>query len=304
MSHFKLIRYQNLILIALMQVFIKYGLFHPFGIDITLSNFNFALLVLATLCIAAAGNIINDIYDVSIDNINKPEQVLIGKKISEKSAFTFFIILNVIGVGIGFYLSSNIGKPEFASIFIVISALLYLYASYLKSMFIIGNIVISTLVASSLIIVGLFDLLPAITPENQATQSTIFSIVLDYALFAFLINLIREIVKDIQDMDGDKNGGMNTIPIVLGRKRANYIVFSLGILALFIVVYFTYTYLYHSQLAVLYFLLLIVAPLIYFCVKAFSAQYQKEFSFLSKLLKLIMFFGMCSILIYQYVILK
>ena len=180
-NYLKLIRYQNLIFIALAQLFIKYGLFHAFKIDTALNDLEFLLLVLATICIAGAGNVINDIHDVEIDKINKPEKLLIGKKVTEKNAYNLFITLNVIGVGLGFYLANSIGKPMFSALFIVISALLYLYASSLKSMLLIGNLLISGLVALSLIIVGIFDLMPTITPANQGVQSTIFGIVLDCA---------------------------------------------------------------------------------------------------------------------------
>lgn len=304
MKYLHLIRYQNLIFIALVQVFIKYGLFHPFGIEITLNGFGFSLLVVATLCIAAAGNIINDIYDVEIDKINKPEKVLIGKKITEKNANNLFIILNVIGVAIGFYLANIIGRPGFSALFIAFSALLYLYASYLKGMLLVGNLLISALVAMSIIIVALFDLLPAITPTNQATQSTIFSIVLDYALFAFFINFIREIVKDLQDINGDKKGDMNTLPIALGRKRTTTITFILGVLMVLGVVYYMYEYLYNQQVLLLYFLFAIVAPLLYFCIKAWSAENKKDYAFLSKLLKIVMFTGICSMLLFQIALLK
>ncbi|QAA81513.1 prenyltransferase [Aequorivita sp. H23M31] len=299
MKYLHLIRYQNLIFIALAQVFIRYGLFKPFGIDITLNGFGFSLLVIATLCIAAAGNIINDIYDIEIDKINKPKKVLIGRKVSERSANNLFIGLNVVGVAIGFYLANIIGKPAFAALFIVFSALLYLYASYLKGIILVGNILISVLVAMSLIIVGLFDLMPAITPTNQTTQSTIFSIVLDYALFAFFLNVIREIVKDLEDINGDKKGEMNTLPIALGRKRTTLIVFILGVLLVLGVVFYMYQYLYNQQILLLYFLCAIVAPLLYFCVLAWTAKTKKEYGFLSMVLKIIMFTGICSILLFQ-----
>src|SRR5690606_14297971 len=115
------------------------------------------------------------------------------------------------------------------ALFVVFSALLYLYASYLKGVFLVGNLLVSGLVAMSLLIVPLFDLLPAITVENQAGQSAVFKIVLYYALFAFSINFIREIVKDLQDINGDKKGGMNTLAIALGRKRTMKIVFALAV---------------------------------------------------------------------------
>ncbi len=302
MNYLKLIRYHNLIIIALIQILIRYGLFLSMGVDITLSDFEFFLLVLSTLCIAAAGNIINDIYDVEIDTINKPNKVLIGKKISGKSANNLYLILNIIGVIIGFYLSNSIGKPIFATLFILISALLYLYASQLKAILLVGTFIVSLLVALSLIIVGLFDLLPAINSLNLKVQSDAFLVVMEYALFAFIINLIREIIKDIQDIDGDKNGGMNTLPIVLGRKRASYIALSLGVILQIGIVYFIYKQLYYSQIMVLYFLIFIEAPLLYFSAIVWDAKTKKDYAFLSKLLKLIMFLGMCSILLFTFVL--
>ncbi len=304
MNYLNLIRYQNLLFIALVQVFIKYGLFQPFGVDTALTNFSFALLVIATICIAAAGNIINDIYDVEIDKVNKPNKVLIGKRISERNANRLFILFNITGVAIGFYLANSIGNPSFAALFIVFSALLYLYASYLKGILLIGNLLVSALVAMSLIIVALFDLFPAITPQNQATQSAVFKIVLQYALFAFFINFIREIVKDLQDINGDKKGGMNTFPIALGRKRTISIVFILVVFMTLGVVYYMYENLYNQQTLLLYFLFAIVAPLLYFCIKSWEADSPKKYGFLSKLLKIIMFLGICSIPLYQFVIFK
>ncbi len=303
MNYLYLIRYQNLIFIALAQVFIKYGLFQPFGIETSLNYFDFILLVIATISIAAAGNIINDIYDIEIDKINKPQKVLIGKKIPERKANQLFIILNVIGVAIGFYLANRIGKPSFAALFIVFSALLYLYASYLKGMLLIGNLLVSALVAMCLILVALFDLLPAITAENQTAQSAIFKIVLHYAMFAFSINLIREIVKDLQDINGDNKGGMNTLAIALGRKRTTKIVFVLGVCMVLGVVLYMYEKLYSQQVLLLYFLFGIVAPLLYFCVKSWDAKTPKDYGLLSKLLKIIMFLGICSIPLFGYVIL-
>ncbi|WP_051285444.1 geranylgeranylglycerol-phosphate geranylgeranyltransferase [Aequorivita capsosiphonis] len=304
MNFLNLIRYQNLLFIALAQVFIKYGLFPAFEVDVSLNTFDFVLLVIATLSIAAAGNVINDIYDVEIDKINKPKKVLIGNKISERTGNRFYIVLSVIGVAIGFYLSNRIGKPSFAALFVVFSALLYLYSSYLKGMFLVGNILVSALVAMSLLIVPLFDLLPAISPENQASQSVVFKIVLHYAIFAFYINLIREIVKDLQDINGDKKGGMNTLPIIIGRKRTVTVVFILGVFAVFGVVFYMYEDLYDKQVLMLYFLLAIVGPLLYFCLKSYDAKTTKDYAVLSKLMKLIMFLGICSIALFQFVILK
>ena len=254
------------------------------------------------MAIAAEGNVINDINDVKADAINKPDKLIVGKKISEKSATLIFIILNVTGVLSGFYVANSVGKPGFAAIFIIISALLYLYATMIKGILLAGNILISALVALSILIVGIFDVLPVIEVSNADSQITAMQVIMHYAFFAFFINFIREIVKDIEDINGDKNDGLNTLPIALGRQRTTTIVFILGIIGVLMVIIYMYLFLYTSQLLVLYFLLLIVAPLLYYCIKAYSAQTPKEISFLSILLKVIMFFGMCSILMYHWVL--
>lgn len=301
-AFFKLIRPVNLALLAFVQILLKYALFPSLAAVTSLSDIQFILLAAATLCIAAGGNIINDIYDVDIDRINKPQSLLIGKSITEKAAMRYYILLNVTGVGIGFYLSNSIGRPGFAALFIVISALLYLYASYLKGILLIGNLLVATLVAGSLIMVGLFDLFPAVTPQNQAGQSDVFRVLLHYAGFAFLLTFIREVVKDLQDVNGDKNGGLNTLPIAIGRSRATFIAFSLGAITIALVVGYMYVFLYESEWAVLYFLGLVVAPLLYFCVKAYNAETRKQYAFLSFLLKGIMLTGMGSMLLYYWAV--
>ena len=298
-----LIRWKNLLLIALVQVLIKYALLESFEVvRFTLNDFGFSLLVLATLCIAAAGNIINDIYDVDTDIINKPDKVIVGNSISEKTAFNIYIILTIMGVGVGFYLSNLVGRSGFSAIFVIISALLYIYATYLKRTTLIGNIVISFLVAMSLIIVGLFELLPVINQQNQETQLTFFKIIFDYAIFAFMINLLREIVKDIEDVNGDYNANMKTLPIVIGRGRATRVLFVLSLIPILAVIYYVITYLYRHYIVVGYFLIFIIGPLLYFTIKSYTAELKQELSFLSVLLKFIMFFGVISLLLYPFIL--
>ncbi|WOD43720.1 geranylgeranylglycerol-phosphate geranylgeranyltransferase [Hwangdonia lutea] len=300
MNVLNLIRWKNLLLIALVQLLIKYAFLEPFGVDFGLTTLQISILVLATICIAAAGNVINDIYDVETDFVNKPDKLIIGTSISEKTAYNLFIALNVIGVGLGYYLSQSVGKSAFFSIFVIISALLYVYASYLKQTLLIGNIIISLLVALSIVVVGIFELLPVITTENRHTLFTFFKIILDYALFAFIINLIREIAKDIEDIDGDYKAGMRTLPIVIGRERAGNILFVLSLFPLFAVAYYTINSLYKNQIAVVYFLVFIIGPLVYISIKSFNAKTKKEYHHISNVLKLVMLFGMLSLLLYKF----
>jgi len=302
MYYLNLIRYKNLLIIALTQICIKYGLFVPLKINLALSDFQFSLLVLSTLFIAAAGNIINDIYDVKIDKINKPEKVIIGKKITEAKANKLYIFLNIVGVVLGFYIANSIDKPSFAAIFIIISALLYIYSSQLKGVLFFGNLIISLLVAISLLIMVVFDILPAIEFTITSMQIAASKVVLQYAFFVFFINFIREIVKDLEDINGDKNGGLNTIPIAIGRKRATILVFILSVLVTFFVILYMYMFLYSVQIMVLYFLFLILAPLLYFCIKAWSAENKKDYYKLSIILKIILVMGLFSMLLYPLIL--
>lgn len=302
MSLLKLIRYQNLLLIILVQYLIHYALFVPFEVDVMLNDLGIALLSLATICIAAAGNIINDINDVENDLINKPHKVIIDKSISESKAYNWFFLFNVIGIGLGFYLSLMIGKNEFFAIFVLTSLLLYLYATTLKQYAVLGNLVISSLVALSILLAPIYDLLPAMMPQNRDAQLTFFKIVVDYAVFAFIINFIREIIKDIEDVDGDHKVGMQTLPIILGRERSRNVAFGLSLVPIWAVIYYLMTYLYQHQILIGYFLLFVIAPLVFASIKLFNAKSKKEFHRLSTVYKLVMLTGLLSIAIYPFVL--
>lgn len=282
-----------------MQLIFKYGFLDQQNIPLALNDWQYLLLILTTILLAGAGYLINNIFDKETDNINKPDDVIIGKYISEDKAFNIYIAFNIIGVGIGFYLSNLIGKPAFALLFILISATLYLYASSLKQSLLIGNIIVAVLTSFTVIILGIFNLYPLITPDNQAFLGLIFQVLLDYALFAFIINFIREIVKDLEDVNGDYNQGMNTLPIALGVTRTTRLVFLISFVPIVFLLYYVNEYYFINELyiATIYCLLFIVAPLIYFTVKSASAKSKEDFHHLSLVLKLVLFFGILSALI-------
>lgn len=284
-------------MIALMQIIFKYGFLDQQNIPLALNDWQYLLLVVTTVLIAGAGYLINNIFDKETDTINKPEEVVIGKSISEDKAFNLYIAMNIMGVGIGFYLSNLIGKPAFALLFILISATLYLYASSLKQSLLVGNIIVAILTSMSVIIIGIFNLYPLITLENQAFLGLIFRVLLDYAIFAFVINFIREIVKDLEDVNGDYNQGMNTLPIALGVTRTTRLVFLLSFIPIVALLYYINEYYFVNELyiATIYCLLSIVAPLIYFTVKSASAKNKLDFHHLSLVLKFVLFFGILSI---------
>ncbi|AOC96765.1 prenyltransferase [Flavobacterium anhuiense] len=286
-------------MLAFMQLLFRYAFLKQQEVPLALSDWQYGLLILSTVLLAAAGYVINNIYDVGTDSINKPNNVVVGKGITETAAYNIYIGLNISGVAIGFILSNIIMRPTFASLFILIASLLYFYATTLKQIMILGNFVVALLLAVSVLIIGVFDLFPATTAENQAQMASLFSILIDYALFAFMINFIREIVKDIEDVNGDYNMGMNTLPVAIGVSRAAKIALGFAIIAFILSGLYCNTYFMQNKLyiAVFYAFATVLAPLLYFIVKIFSAKSQKDFHHLSSILKLILFFGILSILV-------
>ncbi len=282
-----------------MQLIFRNGFLKLQHIQLALADWQYILLVLATVCIAAGGYIINNIFDVDTDTENKPENVIVGKFISETKAYNLYIGFTFVGVAMGFYLSNVINKPSFASIFIVIAATLYFYATSLKQSLLIGNVVVALLLSFSVIIVGIFDLFPITNDENRPVMGLLFGILLDYAIFAFIINFIREIVKDLQDIEGDLNQGMNTLPIVLGAEKTTKLVLGLSFIPIILILNYISTNLFAYQLiyGTLYGLVFILAPLLYFTIKIWSATTSQDFHHLSIILKWVLFFGILSIVI-------
>lgn len=301
MNFLKLIRYQNLLIIALVQAVFHFGfLKQQKGLIVALNDIEFVLLILATICIAAAGYIINNIADQETDNIAKPEKVIVGKHISENKAYTFYIVINIIGVVLGFFIANLVFKPSFAAIFIAIAFLLYMYATQFKQSLLAGNFLVSFLVAFSILLVGLFDLYPIITNENRPFLGVLFQIIIDYAVFAFLLTFIREVIKDIEDYEGDLKTGMNTLPIYLGKEKTQKIVFGLSFIPLIALLYYLNANFKSLDYVIYYTLAFIIAPMLYFIVKLWQAKTQKEFNHLSTVLKIIMITGILSIIIITY----
>ena len=295
-AFFRLIRWKNLLLLLYIQLLLKFLYFSSFNTTTNLSLLQFFILVFAVILITAAGYIINDIVDLKTDLINKPNKVIVANFFSVESAQRLYLLTNTLGIVLGIGLSMSVQKPTYSFIFIGASLLLYFYSKKLKSKPLIGNITVSFLVAFSFITLFLFDLNLEI--QNNSQKLVIY-VTLLLSTFAFLINLIREIVKDIEDINGDYNLKMNTLPILLGVARTKKItsflcVFPLGLL-LFIVANYASIY----KFTVLYLILFTLVPLLYVALKLLSAKTKKDFKKLSMLLKLIMFLGINSLLIFS-----
>ena len=300
MKYLELIRYQNLLMLAFMQLVFRYLFLKQSYVDLALTDFNYILLIFATVCIAAGGYVINNIMDQDTDEIAKPQNRVVGVSVTETVAYNWYIGLTIVGVGIGFYLSNVIYKPTFASMFILVATLLYMYATSFKQIPVLGNVVVALMLSTSIIIIGLFDILPAIDVDNRFRMKEAFDILMHYAIFAFIINLIREIVKDMEDMDGDYQSGINTLPNAIGIQKTKIIVGVLTVISIGILAYYVNSNLFELDYVVYYAMILIVGPLIYFGVKLLNATTKKEFHHLSLVLKIILFFGILSVAVIVY----
>ncbi|MFN4144356.1 MAG: geranylgeranylglycerol-phosphate geranylgeranyltransferase [Runella sp.] len=273
---FRLVRWPNLLMIAISQYMARIFLIGP-RVDwyFILQENDLFLISLSTVLIAAAGYVINDYFDIKIDLINKPRRVIIGRYLKRRWAITLHQILNVVGCLVALWVSKWVFVLS-----VVCATLLWFYASYFKKRPFIGNVIVALLTAFSLIILSVYY-------EKGRL------LVLIYALFVFTISLVREIIKDIEDLRGDVSHGCRTLPIVWGVRATKKVIYAL--IAVFIPTLFVVAqWLQNTHLAWVFMALtLLIGWLVYRLV---YADTKKEFGVLSSLCKLIMLLGMLSMI--------
>jgi 4-hydroxybenzoate polyprenyltransferase len=282
-----------------MQLIFRYGFLKLQNISLSLADWQYILLVLSTVCLAAGGAIINAIFQQDSDSENKPMFQVVGKFISENTAYNLYAGFTFIGVSIGFYLSNVIQKPNFAILFILIASTLYFYASSMKNSILVGNLIIAFVNSIYLLIIGLFDLLPSTFEGNQTVMGIHFSILIDYAIFTFIICFLIELVSDIKNTNGDKSQGLSTLAIVIGTSKAKKVALAISLIPIFCVLYYLKVYLFDAKLlySFIYGLIFIIMPLIYFLIKILKANEPKEFRHLYLILNWILVLGYLSILV-------
>ena len=297
LAFFKLIRWKNLLLVLYVQLILKFIAFPSFNIETFLTPFQFVVLVISILSITAAGYIINDISDIKTDLINKPAKVIVTKDFSIEKSKRFYLWLNSIGIMLGIGLSLNVEKPSYSFIFIGASLLLYYYSKIFKSKPLIGNLIVSFLIAFNIFVLYLFDIY---TVNSSYIQLYIFYIISILCLFAFLLNLIREIIKDIIDVNGDNIIKMNTLPILIGQNRAKKAAIFLCVIPLILLVYIVYNFTSIFKITIIYLIPTTILPILFVLLKLNSAKTKNEFQKLSSLLKLIMLLGISAIIIFSF----
>jgi 4-hydroxybenzoate polyprenyltransferase len=294
--YFKLIRWKNLLLIIYVYLLIKFLFFLSFSFKTALSIFQFFSLLLSIILITAAGYIINDIKDVISDKINKPTKLIVSKVITREIALQWYKTTNTTGITLGVLFCLNIGKPSFSFIFIGASLLLYYYAKNLKSKPFIGNFIVAFLIGFSIFIIAILEFGFLIKNEQKLLA---FNTIITLSIFAFFVNLTREIIKDIEDIDGDYAMKINTLPILLGTNRTKKIALITLLFPVFLLLNLIINYSEIYKFTMLYLIIAVFLPLLYVAIKLFSAKKKKQFKKISSLLKIIMFLGVSSLIIFS-----
>jgi len=265
----RLTRFWNLVIIGFSQYVAAWALIDPKSI----LGYRLFFLSTSTILVAAAGYVINDYYDIKIDLINKPERVVIGKSITRRYAILFHTVLSLAGVGIGILLSWKIGLVNFISAF-----LLWWYSNSLKRQPFVGNFMVALLTGLSIELVNVFF-------EVNNPLVTI------YAIFAFFMTLVREIIKDMEDLKGDNTFGCKTLPIIWGLRKTKVLLYGLLMVFSASVVALNY---FLVGLPMRYFVVFLFLPVGWLLLNLIRADTIKDFHWLSLFCKAIMLMGIMS----------
>lgn len=294
----KLLRWPNLIFIVLTQLLFYYCVYLPLY---QVSQTHLLIwLIIASVCIAGAGYIINDYFDLNIDKINKPEKNVLNTIINRRWAIVWHLLLSVIGIA-ATIIAVGLGKWYLIIANAICVALLWLYSTSLKRQLLIGNIIISLLAAWTVLIL-FFAQVPFSEAFNTQNENTLkfFRIAFLYGGFAFIISLIREAIKDIEDREGDAQYGCRTLPIYAGLRTTKiYISIWIVVLVASLVILQLYILQFGWLFAVLYSIGLIITPLVYLIMQLKKANTIKDFSKLSALTKTIMLSGILSMIFFR-----
>ena len=275
-SHFaKLIRWPNLLIVAATQFMIALFLVRGNSILGLMKDIDFLILIMSTILISAGGYLINDYYDIKIDYVNKPERVVVGRYIKRRHILFVHTFISVLGILGGAYVALKIGVVNLFA-----AGLLWLYSNQLKRLPFWGNFSIALLTGLSVFVIYMYF-----------KQS--FILITSYAVFAFFISLIREIIKDLQDVKGDKAFGCRTLPIVIGSRKTKLVIYTISVIFLLVVAYFLRTE--PKFIFVFSGLVVILSILNYWVYKADKIMDYKR---LSSMCKIIMIIGMMSTLLF------
>ncbi len=307
---FSLVRWRNLIMVALTMVLMRYAVLEPLvsKVGVVMRNdpsreiamrlqfplYDFILLVIATLLITAGGYVINDYFDIKTDLINRGK-VIVGTRIPRRSAMMWHLILNFAGIAIGFYISWRARYFMLGSLFLIVSGLLYFYSASYKRQFLVGNLIVAVLIAAVPMLVAIYEW-PALYQfyaANAIEEPDIDFIIYwpaAFAIFAFLTTLTREIIKDIEDFEGDAAYGRNTLPVVLGIATSK-LISVIMVLITIVLLYLIWFFYVHDLITLTYISATVVIPLLFVIFRLKKSNNRENLHSASNLMKVVMVSG-------------
>ncbi len=306
-TYLKLFRSGNLLFIILTQFALHTFLIVPTlqdnGLQSVMSQLDLALLILSTVLIAAGGYVINDYFDVNMDTINKPDKLYISKSVHRREAILLHQIFSGTAVVIGIYLAWHCGNIKLLMVQPITIAFLWFYSTGYKKQPFLGNVLVSFLTGFVVILTVLYET-PLFHPETEAEYMAAYAIfirVFYYFLFAFLVSMMREIVKDMEDAEGDERYGCRTLPIIWGIQASKRVVY---VIALFVMLLIIQVQQVPSEngdyLTVIYLMQTIQLPLAVALWKLYTADSKKYYKQVSMLLKLVMLMGILTIFYFYF----
>ena len=299
--YFQIIRPLNLLIIILTSLLtwkaLIGGVYEYFHMSLFMTTETIILLVASLVLLAASGYIINDYFDVVMDEINKPKKQIIEKKISRRAAIIYYGILIVLGLVAAFWAAINVGNYQIAMVHIIFALSLWFYSEQFKYLKFWGNFIVSISTAFVIILIWMFEFFAMIQnkeilPPNE--KGLMLYLVLGYAAFAFIANFARELVKDRQDEPGDIRAGVRNLAITMSNKGFKLLTFFvLGLnMALLIV---SQVFLYNMELILVsWYILLLEFLVLYLSWWLYKAKDEKDFGIMSLYLKIYMLAGILS----------
>ena len=301
----RLVRWSNLLFLAtlvwVMEKWVAVPILNKAAFGEQLPWYLLLLVMLATVLIAAGGYVINDYFDVKIDRINRPDEVIVTRSVSKPAAMRLSLILSGIGIVCGLAVAAILRSMTIGILFILIPGLLWFYSSSYKRLFMIGNLIIALLAAVTPLLVAMVNvaqlqlLYATILPYTTLVHD-LYAWLGGFALFAFLLTWIREIIKDIQDQMGDRELECHSMPVVWGELWTKVFVTGLIVLTLAVIGHLWFHVLPFpigwNSLSTRYIVLGIITPLLGALGLLWAAKIPSDYKTCQQVVKLTMFLGM------------
>ena len=303
-AYLKLIRWPNLLIMTVAMFLVRYYLVRGplvlVGTDLASTHIDFALLVIAMLIISAAGYVINDVFDMDIDSLNKQDKQIVGRLIPVQSAKNFYWILNAVGMLIMVYLGYRLNTWQLTVIVLMLAGLLRFYSERYKRQVLIGNLVVAFVASAGITLVWLFEFFSLVRDSDgfivaSNAMPLMSGLVFAYALFAFLTTLTREMVKDIEDMSGDARFGCRTFPVVYGQVAARNLSAATLVIMIIMIGFWQYILYVREMIQAMMVLFLALGIGFFALIRLAIANKPEHYGYVSSLLKLLMLAGLLSV---------